>query len=79
MKPNLATQPKTDFPKRAVAQRAIARRVARENAGFTLEKLARRVGRAASTLRRIEREGRASEPLAHALSAAVGCKKELFL
>ena len=59
--------------------RKMARRAARESANYTLEKLARRVGKSPRYLAQIESRGGAPEHLAQALSANLQCKKELFL
>ena len=54
-------------------------RAAREDAGYSVEQLAPRVGVKASYLRRLEASGGFSYPLACRMAAALGCGIDVFL
>ena len=55
------------------------RKSARENAGFTLAQLAKRIGRKESTLTRYEREGKVSHARAVRLARVLDCPKAIWL
>lgn len=57
----------------------VARKRAREAANLTVEQLARKLGRKASTIRVFERKGCNNAALAQAWSRTLNCRLELFL
>lgn len=57
----------------------LAREKARRESGLSLDQLAKRLGKSAHYLARLERDGRVPEHLAHAWSRVLSCRKEIFL
>ena len=58
---------------------ALRRRAALAQSGLSVEQLAKRTGRRASTLRRYIGQGNVNERTAQTLSRALGCRKEIWL
>ena len=58
---------------------ALRRRAALAQSGLSVEQLAKKCGRRASTLRRYIGQGNVNERTAETLSRALGCRKEIWL